>query len=146
MAGTAHNVPQEYWHPPASAAANSDAKLTTGLVEVCDRCETEFMVGARFCHVCGSARPTTAASVPRALRLWAWARHLEFNAIKERLGLPPASLIAFFIGLGCVLAAVIVGVVFSAQTVLDWQAVQIWRMQWLLAAAVAFVAGILLKR
>jgi hypothetical protein len=146
MAGTAHNVPQEYWHPPASATAVSESKLSTGLVEVCDRCETEFMVGARFCHACGAARPTALAPANRALRLWTWARHLEFNAIKERLGLPPASLIAFFIGLGCVLAAVIVGVVFSAQTVLDWQAVQIWRMQWLLAAAVAFVAGILLKK
>ena len=147
MAGTAHNVPQEYWHPPASATANSEPKLTTGLVEVCDRCETEFMVGARFCHSCGAARPTVAgATAPRIMRVWMWARHLEFNAIKERLGLPPASLIAFFIGLGCVLAAITVGLVFSAQTVLDWQAVQVWRMQWLLAAAVAFIAGILLKR
>ena len=146
MAGTAHNVPQEYWHPPVSATASSEPKLSTGIVEVCERCETEFMVGARFCHACGAARPTTAAPASRAQRVWTWARHLEFNAIKERLGLPPASLIAFFIGLGCVLAAVIVGVVFSAQTVLDWQAVQIWRMQWLLAAAVAFVGGILLKK
>jgi hypothetical protein len=36
--------------------------------------------------------------------------------------------------------------VFTATTVLDWQAVQVWRIEWLLAAAVAFLAAILLKR
>jgi hypothetical protein len=45
-----------------------------------------------------------------------------------------------------VIAAIGVGFVFSAATVLDWQAVQVWRIQWLLAAVAAFVAGILLKR
>jgi len=35
---------------------------------------------------------------------------------------------------------------FTAATVLDWQAVQLWRIEWLLGAAVAFVAGILLKK
>lgn len=147
MAGTAHNVPQEYWRPPASATADSENKSTSGLVEVCDRCETEFMVGARFCHICGAVRPTVGgASTTRTARILTWARHLEFHTIKDRLGLSTPSLIAFLVGAGCVLAALIVGLVFTAQTVLDWQAVQIWRIQWLLAAAVAFVAGILLKK
>ncbi|HET7442009.1 MAG TPA: hypothetical protein VFJ47_11965 [Terriglobales bacterium] len=147
MAGTAHNVPQEYWRPPASASADSDMKSTSGLVEACDRCETEFMVGARFCHICGAVRPTVAgATTTRTARLWSWVRHIEFQTIKERLGLSTASLVSFFIGVGCVLAAIIVGLIFTAQTVLDWQAVQVWRIQWLLAAAVAFVAGILLKK
>jgi hypothetical protein len=35
---------------------------------------------------------------------------------------------------------------FTAGTVLDWQAVQIWRVEWLLGAAAAFLAGILLKK
>src|SRR5437016_5400922 len=145
MADLAHNVPQEYWRPPVGATAEPDAK-TTGLVEACDRCETEFMVGARFCHICGAARPTVrTAATPR---IWtrSWVRHLEFHNIREQLGLPTASLIAFFIGLGCVLAAVAVGLIFTAQTVLDWQAVQAWRLEWLLAAATAFIAGILLKK
>ena len=147
MAGTAHNVPQEYWRPPASATADSEPKSTSGLVEACDRCETEFMVGARFCHICGAVRPTVAAATtPRIPRVWTWLRHLEFHNIRERLGLPTLSLVAFFIGMGCLLAAITVGLVFSAQTVLDWQAVQVWRIQWLLAGAVAFIAGILLKK
>jgi hypothetical protein len=142
MAEVVHNVPQEYWRPPAGATADLEAKSASGLVEACDRCETEFMVGARFCHTCGAPRPkVVSASTARG-----WTRYLEFHNIKERLGLPTASLIAFFIGTGCVLAAIAVGFVFSAQTVLDWQAVQLWRMQWLLAAAAAFIAGILLKK
>jgi hypothetical protein len=55
-------------------------------------------------------------------------------------------MIAFLAGITCVLAAVLVGFIFSANTVLDWQAVQLWRIEWLLAAAAAFLAGILLKR
>jgi hypothetical protein len=75
-----------------------------------------------------------------------WLRHLEFVQIKEHLGLPTASMVAFLVGVGCVLAAVLTGVIFSASTVLDWQAVQVWRIEWLLAAVAAFLAGILLKR
>jgi hypothetical protein len=45
-----------------------------------------------------------------------------------------------------VVAAVMTGLVYSANTLVDWQAVQTWRIEWLLAAAVAFIAGILLKK
>ena len=38
------------------------------------------------------------------------------------------------------------GAIYSVQTLADFQAIQSWRMQWLLAALVAFVAGILLKQ
>ena len=44
------------------------------------------------------------------------------------------------------LAALLVGFIFSANTVLDWQAVQMWRIEWLLAAVACFVAGILLRQ
>lgn len=142
MAEAAHNLPQEYWRPPVGTTTDPVIKNASGLVEVCDRCETEFMVGARFCHTCGAPRPSVA-SAPVSRN---WIRYLQFHNIKDRLGLPTASLVAFFIGMGCILAAVAVGFVFSAQTVLDWQAVQFWRAQWLLAAAALFMAGILLKK
>jgi hypothetical protein len=38
------------------------------------------------------------------------------------------------------------GFLFTATTLLDWQAVQIWRIEWLLAASAVFVAGVLLKK
>ncbi len=113
------------------------------MVEACDRCETEFMVGARYCHVCGAPRRVEIAS-PSSPH--GWVRRLEFQNIKDCLGLSTASLVAFMIGLGCILGAVAVGFVFTVQNLVDWQAVQVWRIQWLLAAAAAFIAGILLKK
>jgi hypothetical protein len=37
-------------------------------------------------------------------------------------------------------------VCFSARTTLDWQAIQLWRIEWLVAAVAAFVAGCLFKK
>jgi hypothetical protein len=70
----------------------------------------------------------------------------EFQNLKRWLGLSMPSLVAFFAGLGCLLAVFAVGVVYSVQNLADFQALQSYRMQWLLAAVAAFVAGILLKR
>jgi hypothetical protein len=144
MSEVIDNAPQEFWRPPL---AQPEAAVPA-MVEVCDHCETEFMVGAKFCHDCGAARqPRTA---PSADHTWArsleFLKVLEFQNVKEWLGLSMASLIAFFAGLGCILAAILVGVIYSVQNLADFQAIQSWRMQWLLAALVAFVAGILLKQ
>jgi uncharacterized Tic20 family protein len=57
-----------------------------------------------------------------------------------------ASLVAFLMGVGCLVAAITVGLIYSVQSFADFQAVQLWRMEWLLAAVAAFVAGLLLKR
>ena len=141
MGEVADSAERDFWRPPITGSS-SETLTKPGMVEACDRCETEFMAGARFCHVCGASRPaTSSATSPRN-----WARYLDFQSIKQRLNLSTAALIAFVIGVGCCLAAVAVGLIFSAQTLLDWQAVQAWRMQWLLASAVAFLAGILLNK
>ncbi len=71
--------------------------------------------------------------------------YLHFHEIKSWIGLPTASLIAFGVGLGCVLGALLVGLL-TAKTLVDWQAIQFYRAEWLLAATAAFVAGILLKK
>jgi hypothetical protein len=71
--------------------------------------------------------------------------HLHFHEIKSWIGLPTASLIAFLIGVGCVAGALLVGLL-TAKTLVDWQAIQFYRAEWLLAATAAFVAGILLKK
>lgn len=142
MSEVVHNTPQEFWRPPVVQAE----AVAPALVEVCDRCETEFIAGARFCHVCGATREAKvhAHGVPwaRALEL---LRVLEFQNVKDRLGLSTASLIAFLGGVGCVLAAILVGLIYSVQSLADFQAIQLWRIQWLLGALVAFVAGVLLK-
>ena len=144
MSEVINNAPQEFWRPPV---AQPEAAVPA-MVEVCDRCETEFMVGAKFCHDCGAERQIRTN--PSGEHYWTRSLEflgvLEFHNVKEWLGLPMASLIAFFAGLGCLLAAIAVGVIYSVQNLADFQAIQSWRMQWLLAALVAFVAGILLKQ
>jgi cytosine/uracil/thiamine/allantoin permease len=82
-----------------------------------------------------------------------WFRHLEFHKVergfvqaKLQLGLRNASLAAFGVGMICLIGALGVGLIFSVQTTLDWQAVQLWRIEWLLGATASFLAGILLKK
>jgi hypothetical protein len=138
MSGAAHNLDQEFWRPPEHSHALPDASLAT---EVCPRCNSEFVIGSRFCHVCGAERePQPEINRPGL------SRYLDFHFIRDSLGLSIGSLIAFIAGLGCVLAAIATGLLYTASTVLDWQAVQVWRMEWLMAAAAAFLAGILLNR
>ena len=135
MADVVRDAQHEFWRPPAVEAARP------GLVEVCDGCSTEFMVGSLFCHLCGAsreARPLTATH---------WTLYLEFHNIKRTLGLSTASLIAFVVGMAClVMAGIAVGMIYSIQTFNDFQAVQLYRMQWLLGAITAFAAGLLLKK
>jgi hypothetical protein len=94
--------------------------------------------------VCGETRGALARSSGGAGR---YVRPFGnfFVSLKQAIGLPAVSLVAFFIGLGCIFAAIFIGVFYTAATVLDWQAVQVWRLEWLLGAAVAFIAGILLR-
>ena len=76
----------------------------------------------------------------------AWMQHLHFHEIKRWIGLPTASLIAFMIGLGCVVGALAVSLFYKASNLAEFQAIQMWRIEWLLAATASFVAGILLKK
>lgn len=80
-----------------------------------------------------------------AIQIPSWARSLHFQEVQSRVGLPTASFIAFFVGVGCVAGALLVGLL-TAKTFVDWQAIQFYRAEWLLAATAAFVAGILLKK
>ena len=66
-------------------------------------------------------------------------------SIRTDLGLSTASLIAFILGIGCIAGALLVGLL-TAKNFVDWQAIQFYRAEWLLAATAAFVAGILLKK
>jgi cytosine/uracil/thiamine/allantoin permease len=75
-----------------------------------------------------------------------WLRYVDVQNIKAYLGLSTLTLAAFLVGVACLLAALMVGVVYNVQNFGDFQAVQFWRVQWLLGAVAAFVAGILLKQ
>ncbi len=140
MEQVAEKIQQEYWRPavPNGRAQEIPHDLRTR-VEVCENCGTEFVVGSRFCHVCGGERQAVQSTNR-------WLEVLDFENIKHALGFSTGSLVAFIVGLVCVLAAATVGFIYSATTLVDWQAVQTWRIEWMLAAIVAFVAGILLKK
>jgi hypothetical protein len=43
-------------------------------------------------------------------------------------------------------SAALAGFLYKAETLVDWQAIQVWRIEWLLGAAAALLAGILLKK
>lgn len=149
---------------------------TPSLADACPRCGSEFLLGSHFCHSCGGRRPealsaSTKTDAAAVAGLWekgvhrvratvtaipwqkvkfpskfpAWMQYLHFHEIKSRVGLSTGSLISFVIGLACIAGALLVGLL-TAKTLVDWQAIQFYRAEWLLAATAAFVAGILLKK
>jgi len=173
MAEVVQETHQEFWRPPSPQVRELvEHESAPHLAEACPRCGTEYLLGSHFCHTCGGRRPEALSAAARAdaaaiARLWmegvhgvrelvrgfswskikfpSWAHYLHFHEIKSRTGLPTASLIAFVIGLACVAGALLVGLL-TAKTYVDWQAIQLYRVEWLLAATAAFVAGILLKK
>jgi hypothetical protein len=147
MADAAPTTNHEFWQPPAIAprAEAVEEIYVPAQADACPRCQTEFMVGARFCHACGCSRPRRDAKL-------SWTRYLEFHNIKqgaivvrEALGLPLPPLVCFLVGMVCLAGALLVGFVVPSDSVVDFQAIQYWRMEWLLGAVAAFMAGILLK-
>ena len=175
MAGFAHDAEHGFWQSPALPGQTADGNLphsTEVMAEACSHCKSEYMIGAKFCHACGLRRPPLAATAAsedsvrglvarmfaviqpwietgshywRKLPFPAWMQYLHFHEIKRRVGLPTASLIAFIVGLGCVAGALGVSFFYKASNVAEFQAIQMWRIEWLLAATASFVAGVLLK-
>jgi len=175
MAEAVQTTQQEFWRPPIHPIAEeSQVRVSIpSMAEACPRCSTEYLLGSRFCHACGGRRPeaitssstrSDAAAIAgwwvrgvhriqtaisgiswKKIRIPAWLHYLHFHEIKSKLGLPTGSLIAFVIGLACTAGALLVGL-FTVKTLVDWQAIQFYRAEWLLAATASFVAGILLKK
>lgn len=174
MAELAHGTQPEFWRPPSQTIAQDVVvrESISTMAEACPRCSTEFLLGSRYCHACGAKRPeglspAAMADAAAMANMWqhgvhsvnaffkgisrsklkapSWLRYLHFQEIKNRTGLSTGSLIAFVIGLACVAGALLVGLL-TANTLVEWQAIQVYRAEWLLAATASFVAGILLKK
>ena len=56
MSEAVHNVQQEYWRPPDQPVRSTEPSSALRGQLTCEQCGTEFVVGSRFCHVCGSER------------------------------------------------------------------------------------------
>lgn len=142
MADTMRKVDEreDFWRPPTANATRDYQRPVAAQLESCPACGADLVMGSRFCHVCGNGRYEKVQH-----RKMEWPRWLNLRRLSEIVGLRIPSLVSMLIGIACVFVAITTGVIFSAATVLDWQAVQVWRIEWLLAAVAAFLAGILLK-
>ncbi len=137
MAEAAHNLGHEYWRPPRDLPPMAQ-HAAQHRQEACPQCHTEYAPGSRFCHGCGTGRDRAPAGL-------ALTASNVFPQLRRALGLGTASLVAFLFGAFCFVCALGTGLVYSTDTLTDWQAVQFWRIEWLLAAVVALLAGILLR-
>jgi hypothetical protein len=137
MAQAVDQAHHEFWRPPVSVVAPVAHPLRSATCH----CGAEFIVSSLYCHACGASRPDLNA--PSTAEIPGLA---EVAALGGRLGLTLPAVIAFLVGALCLVGALAVSVFFNARTVLDWQAIQLWRIEWLLAAVAAFVAGCLLKK
>lgn len=132
---------QEFWKPVVSHREETQPKPGTA-EQMCQSCGSDFLMGSRFCHICGADRQVNLADSQSAgITTW-----FDFAGLRDALGQSSASMVALILGCACLIAAAITGFLFNATTLLDWQAVQLWRIEWLLAAAAMFIAGVLLKK
>jgi hypothetical protein len=138
MATAAGSTSQEYWRPSDPKVA----RVVTSIRGACRRCGTDYPAGARYCHSCGSARDGRKGE----LVLAAEKSQDESADSPHMFGLSVPCLIFLGLGIICALAAALMSVIYREDTLVDWQAVQLWRIEWLLAAAVSLLAGVLLKK
>src|SRR5262249_52109929 len=104
-------------------------------------CGTDFLIGSRFCYMCGNDRQAVPADTASRLPSW-----FDIVSLQELLGQSTPSLVALILWFACIVSAIVTGFRFIATTLAHWQAIQLWRIEWLLAAIALFVAGILLKK
>jgi hypothetical protein len=158
--------------PPAAAPEMAEACANCGTefmigARFCHTCGRRRPImpatntdAARMASLWAQSITRAWASLRSGLRSWtaliasswnevsvpAWLHYLHFHEIKRWIGLPTAAMIAFMIGLGCVAGAIGVSLFYRASNLVEFQAIQMWRIEWLLAATASFVAGILLKK
>ena len=143
MANVAPNLEerQEFWKPmvaPRPEVVPAGQTRPTA----CANCGSELVEGSLVCSHCGTDSKVLVVNEPRRLApVW-----LSLAAWRRVSGRTIASLAALVLGCVCIVAAVLTSYVFPATTLVDWQAVQLWRIEWLLAAIAILLAGILVKK
>jgi len=130
---------EEFWKPlPGPKLHTASASTSERLV--CSHCHTDLILGARFCHACGADQQFVLAETPRL------AVHQKAAARLQANGFGPATVVALIMGVGCLIVAVSLGFLYKVTTLSDWQAIQLWRIEWLLGALALFAGGILIKQ
>ncbi len=141
MARLARSASQEYWRPADPTTARIARPFLTN--DLCADCDTEYSTGARFCHLCGKERYRKPVAPPDPMT---FADFFDLAVIRHRLGLSVLSLLFFLAGIACLVVTLSVGILYRPESPVQWQALQFWRVEWLLGAAAAMLAGILLKK
>jgi hypothetical protein len=141
MADSMRELSQEYWRPAPSPGNQFQANGFQTHEAFCTICGTKYPAGARFCHVCGLSRDEDLPADKRS----AMSDWLNFDRVQKASGLPTVSLVLVVVAAVFMLAAVMTGLVYNTSTVADWQAVQTWRIEWLLATVVSLLAAMLFK-
>ncbi len=141
MAQAVRSSSQEYWRSPNPEIMRMVSTMPAP--SSCWHCGADYAPAAHFCHLCGSEREKPAIpddALDPALD------SIKATSILDQLGLSISSLIFFLLGVACMIAALLTGILYKADTLVDWQAVQLWRIEWLLASSAALLAGVLLKK
>jgi len=134
----------EHWDDKAPESGSAAGTVSAAAQEqvrydLCHRCGAEFVVDSPYCRMCGRARDDSPRPEKSRWQL------LDFHELRRSLGLSLGAMIGFIVGLVCIGAAIATGFIYTANTLVDWQAIQAWRAEWLIAAGVAFLCGILLN-
>jgi hypothetical protein len=143
MADFTKELSQEYWRPAPTPGNQFQPQgfQTHSHEAFCTGCGTQYPAGARFCHVCGLGREEDLHAQKR-IPIVDW---LSFDWLREQLGLSTISLVLVLAATVFMLATVMTGLVYNTSAIAEWQAVQTWRIEWLLATVVALLAAILFK-
>jgi ribosomal protein L37E len=132
----------EHWEEAPESSSHSNTVATpeqTVRHDLCNNCGAEFVVDSPYCRMCGRARDGAARAKKSRWQAF------DFYHLRRHLGLTIGAMVCFLAGVLCVGAAVATGFIYTASTLVDWQAIQTWREEWLLAGVVAFLCGILLN-
>jgi hypothetical protein len=132
---------EEYWRPADPETARIAGPILAE--DLCRDCGAEYSAGARFCHICGGKRNQLFFAPSRPMT---FADYFDVTMLGKRFCVSIPSLVFFFLGIACIVIACSLGLLYKSETLVQWQALQFWRIEWLLGAAGAILAGILLKK
>ena len=141
MPQAARSASQEYWRPADPAVARiAQPILAEG---VCPECGVAYPAGARFCHLCGTERNRRPGTAPSPIT---FADFFDIAVLRQRFGLSVPCVVFFIAGIVCMVIASGVGILYKAENLMQWQAMQFWRVEWILGAVAAMLAAIVLKK
>jgi hypothetical protein len=140
MPQTVRSQNEEYWRPADPVTARIARPILAE--SLCPDCRAVYASEARYCHMCGMERNRRPVPAPKPPSL----RDSIDEALNQRFHLSTSSLIFLTLGVICLVIGAFIGIFYKASTLMEWQAIQTWRVEWLLGAAAAMLAGILLKK